>query len=180
MPPRIYLVSEPSVGLAEMEEFLGDSRASWRRTSPTTPAEQIVEAAGRICYMSFGEKQSPRDTHEYVKRLVTQGHESVLEHVSWGFIISGVSRAFTHQLVRHRVGFAFSQLSQQYHDEGDASFVEPWNLRASPRASAVWKSHMKASVEAYREITRAIGQDIDPHQTGLSRKEYSRAMRSAA
>src|SRR5882724_10516408 len=99
MPPRIFLVSEPSFDLAEMDEFLQESRTSWRKTSRTTSAEQIVECAGRICYMSFGEKQSPRDTHEYVKRLVKQGHESVLEHVNWGFVISGVSRAFTHQLV---------------------------------------------------------------------------------
>src|SRR5215472_9732606 len=144
MPPKVYLVSETAFDLSEMEAFLRQSRTSWRKTTGTTPADQIVEAAGRICYMSFGKHQSPRDNGEYVKHLVRQGHESVLEHVSWGFLITGISRAFTHQLVRHRVGFAFSQLSQQYHEERDATFVEPTNLAAFPAARAAWQSAVTA------------------------------------
>src|SRR6266481_4303715 len=152
MPLKIFLVSEPSFDLAEMDEFLRESHTSWRRTARTKPGEQIVEAAGRICYMSFGEKQSPRDTHEYVKRLVDQGHESVLEHVNWGFILSGVSRAFTHQLVRHRVGFSFSQLSQQYHDENDASFVMPNIIARFPHLTEYWSRSVNESKHAYQQL----------------------------
>src|SRR5216683_5471566 len=151
MPPRIFLVSEPSFDFAEMDEFLRESHTSWRKTARTTPAEQLVEAAGRICYMSFGGKQSSRDTNEYVRRLVIQGHESVLEHVSWGFIIAGVSRAFTHQLVRHRVGMSFSQLSQQYHEETDAEFIEP-QVNLPPHARAAWERAMATAKKAYGEI----------------------------
>jgi len=180
MPPSIFLVSEPSFDLAEMDEFLRESHTSWRRTPCTTPGEQIVEAAGRICYMSFGEKQSPRDTHEYIKRLVTQGHESVLEHVNWGFIISGVSRAFTHQLVRHRVGFSFSQLSQQYHEETDAEFIEP-HVNLPPEAKAAWDRAMATAKKAYGEILESLRflESKSKREDGCVR-EVRRAIRSTA
>src|SRR6266481_3506505 len=180
MPLKIFLVSEPSFDLAEMDEFLRESHTSWRRTARTKPGEQIVEAAGRICYMSFGEKQSPRDTHEYVKRLVDQGHESVLEHVNWGFIISCVSRAFTHQLVRHRVGFSFSQLSQQYHEETDAEFIEP-QVNLPPEAKAAWDHAMATAKKAYGEILESLRflESKSKREDGCV-KEVRRAIRSTA
>ena len=79
---KVYLVGRPNFNIEELSSFLEDRAASWRRTSGSTPAEEIVEAAGRICYMSFGEKQSPRTTAEYVYHLVRQGHESVLEQLA--------------------------------------------------------------------------------------------------
>jgi thymidylate synthase (FAD) len=180
MPPKIFLVSEPSFNFAEMDEFLRENRTSWRKSPSTTPAEQIVEAAGRICYMSFGDNQSPRTNHDYVKRLVDQGHESVLEHVSWGFIISGVSRAFTHQLVRHRVGFSFSQLSQQYHEETDAEFIEP-HVNLPPEAKAAWDRAMFTAKRAYSEILDSLRflESKGAREEG-SLKEVRRAIRSTA
>lgn len=180
MAPKIYVVSEPSFNVAEMNEFLRENRTSWRKTPRTTPAEQIVEAAGRICYMSFGEKQSPRDTQEYVRRLIGQGHESVLEHVSWSFIMAGVSRAFTHQLVRHRIGFSFSQLSQQYHEETDAEFIEP-QINLPPEARAAWDRAMATAKKAYGEILdslRFLESKATREENCL--KEVRRAIRSTA
>lgn len=180
MAPRIYLVGEQSFNVAEMEEFLRENRTFWRKTPQTTPAEQIVEAAGRICYMSFGEKQSPRDTHEYMRRLVEQGHESVLEHVSWCFVITGVSRAFTHQLVRHRVGFSFSQLSQQYHEETDAEFIEP-HVELPPEARAAWDGAMATARKAYGEILDSLRfLESKAKRDDDCLKEVRRAIRSTA
>jgi thymidylate synthase (FAD) len=130
--------------------------------------------------MSFGPNQSPRSNAEYIQNLIALGHESVLEHVSWTFLLTGVSRAFTHQLVRHRVGFAFSQLSQQYHDEQDAEFVEPAELRDFPEAHAAWQSAMTAARQAYRTISETLRRmERDPQWQG-SKKEARRAIRSAA
>ena len=72
--------------------------------------------------MSFGDRQSGRSTRAYIANLIEKGHESVLEHANWSLIVDDVSRGFTHQLVRHRVGVAFSQLSQQYVDQADERF----------------------------------------------------------
>src|SRR5258708_35857717 len=102
--------------------------------------------------MSFGDKQSPRQNGDYIRNLIRQGHESVLEHVSWTFLLTNVSRAFTHQLVRHRVGFSFSQLSQQYHDESDASLVLPDGLDDFPDALEAFQVAAKTSREAYKFI----------------------------
>src|SRR2546429_580260 len=135
--PKIHLIGRPQFDVEVFLAFLQGGDLSWKRTPGTTDAEELVEVAGRICYLSFGNRQSPRNNAEYIENLIQMGHESVLEHVTWTFLIDGVSRAFTHQLVRHRVGLAFSQLSQQYHDESDASFVMPGNLSTSPEAQKI-------------------------------------------
>src|SRR5207302_70772 len=90
-------------------------------------------------------------------------------------LLTGVSRAFTHQLVRHRAGFSFSQLSQQYHDESDAKFVVPFGLAENPQALEVWERVTKGTMDAYRNILKCIS-DLP----SLDRKEALRAIRSAA
>ena len=139
-----------------------------------------MEIAGRICYMSFGEKQSPRRNGEYIHNLIRQEHESVLEHVSWTFLLTGISRAFTHQLVRHRVGFAFSQLSQQYHEETSATFVEPVHLRQSPKALEAWRKAVEVAQQSYTVILDALNEPEGGPRIELTKKELSRAIRSAA
>ena len=180
MSLRIYLIARPHFDAEAFWSFLEDQNTSWKRTGGATEAEQIVEVSGRVCYLSFGEHQSPRNSAEYIANLIRLGHESVLEHVSWTFLLTGVSRAFTHQLVRHRVGFAFSQLSQQYHDETSAEFVEPPELVQFPEALAAWRAAMASTQKAYRTISGAlIAMERDPQWRGL-RKEARRAIRSAA
>src|SRR4051812_24681486 len=114
MEPKIQVIARPSLDVNSIGEFLDQERTWWRRTGQATPAEELIELAGRVCYMSFGGAQSPKDNSSYVRNLILQQHESVLEHASWTFVLAGVSRAFSHQFVRHRVGFSYSQLSQQY------------------------------------------------------------------
>jgi thymidylate synthase (FAD) len=180
MSVKIYKMSSPKFNADIFQEFLDEESQIWNRTAHVGEAEELVEAAGRICYMSFGEKQSPRSNREYVHNLIVQGHESVLEHVTWTFLLVGVSRAFTHQLVRHRVGFAFSQLSQQYHEETSATFVEPAHLRQSPRALQAWRAAMETSQESYRVILDSLdGLECEPNMD-FSKKEFKRAIRSAA
>jgi thymidylate synthase (FAD) len=107
------------------------------------------------------------------------GHESVLEHAVWTFVIVGVSRAFSHQLVRHRVGFAFSQLSQQYHDENHAKFVFPEELQNRPIAAEKWLHAVQEAKTAYEDILEAIDADSAIH-SDVAGKERRRAVRSAA
>ena len=163
----------------EIAKFLQAESVSWKRTAEATSVEELIEVCGRICYMSFGSNQSPRTTAEYITNLVVSGHESVLEHASWTFIVLGVSRAFTHQLVRHRVGFSFSQLSQQYHDERSARFVIPPELLNSKRAEKIWVKHVENSLKAYEEITVALKKNQGSRKN-MSAKEYRRSIRSAA
>lgn len=178
---RIYLLSRPQFDVETFLGFLEDAgQGEWRRTPDALQPEEIVEAAGRVCYMSFGARQSPRSCDEYIRNLIQQGHESVLEHVSWTFLLTGVSRAFTHQLVRHRVGFAFSQLSQQYHEETDASFIEPCLLHEIPGAHAAWTEAMRLAKKSYIDILKLLQRQETDSLSGLDAKEAARAMRSAA
>lgn len=180
MKAKIYLISRPRFNIESFLSFLQEERTEWFRSQRATEAEEIVEIAGRICYMSFGEKQSPRRNGEYLHNLIDQGHESVLEHVSWTFLLTGISRAFTHQLVRHRVGFSFSQLSQQYHEETSATFVEPAHLQQSPEALQAWRRAVAVSQESYRVILDSLSRREGASASGLSKKELKRTIRSAA
>lgn len=82
--------------------------------------ETLVEFGGRLCYRSWAPGLNPNVTKvrenspEYLQNIVHSGHGSVLEHISFSFIFSNVSRVFTHELVRHRAGTAFSQESMRY------------------------------------------------------------------
>lgn len=180
MSLRVYLVGRSHFEVDAFLSFLYHQETSWKRSADATEAEEIVEVCGRLCYMSFGEAQSPRSNAEYIRRLILMGHESVLEHVDWTFLLTGVSRAFTHQLVRHRVGFAFSQLSQQYHDEKDAEFVEPSHLKEFPSALTAWRHAMQTAKEAYRTIAKSLQQLEAAPDLALQQKELKRAIRSAA
>lgn len=141
MTPKIFVLAHPNFSEA-FKEFLKDENLDWIQTKGTA-AERLIEFSGRICYMSFGQRQSDRINREYILNLIKSGHESVLEHVTWTFLLSGVTRAFTHQLVRHRIGFSFSQLSQQYHDKSEATFLAPHALEKSPEALAIWQEAMR-------------------------------------
>jgi thymidylate synthase (FAD) len=175
--PQVYIISRPTLDLKQIDLFLSSLNLKWIRTPGATEAEELIEFSGRVCYLSFGEKQSPRSNRDYILNLITSGHESVLEHASWSLLLTNVSRAFTHQLVRHRVGVAFSQLSQQYHDEGNAQFVMPTELASFPEARAVWEAHSQSSVRAYELLKSLLANDSG---LAMNSKERNRLIRSAA
>lgn len=175
----IRCISHPSFDQGVFLDFLNENGLTWIKKGNATEAEHLVEASGRLCYMSFGEQnQSPRNTNEYIMNLIVQGHESVLEHLNWTFLITGVSRAFTHQLVRHRAGFSYSQLSQQYHDESEAEFVVPIEVRNNPVLFDAWKKQIESSLEFYKASLTNIG--AYQQQDNYSKKENMRALRSAS
>src|SRR6185312_411864 len=76
-------------------------------TDSENSSELIVELAGRVCYLSWGDKQFRKTNSDYVGNLINQGHGSVLEHAVWDLLLTGVSRSLTHELVRHRAGTGF-------------------------------------------------------------------------
>jgi thymidylate synthase (FAD) len=162
-----------------LDSFYDHEPPVWRRDPRATPAECLIEFAGRVCYMSFGTKQSPKSNAEYIRNLIANGHESVLEHAGWTFVLGGISRAFTHQLVRHRVGFSFSQLSQQYHDESEAKFVRPTGIERLPKTEAAWERVTQQAKDAYKEILADLTNSV-PDPSTASQREKSRLIRSIA
>lgn len=100
---------------------------SW--TSKDAPADHLAEFAGRSCYQSF-HRPNPKSAAnaDYIANILQLGHESVLEHASATFYITGVSRALTHELIRHR-HLSFSELSQRFVDMTDWQMVRPPAIR---------------------------------------------------
>ena len=99
--------------------------------------QKLVEVAGRLCYTSYA-RPRPGGNATYIGHILEVGHGSVLEHAVFNFIITGVSRSFTHELVRHRAGWSYSQLSQRFVDESACAFVEPDAIAEDPELHRIW------------------------------------------
>lgn len=129
--PGVVIIARPSVSLAGLAGFLdGFDPAlhfSEYLTDPVTLPEgaQLCKIAGQLCYMSFGRGRSLNErANRYFDNLKASGHGSVLEHANYSLLLYGISRSVTHELVRHRAGFSFSQLSQRYVSGKMLRFVE--------------------------------------------------------
>jgi thymidylate synthase (FAD) len=176
--PQVYLVGRQSTNDAEIDRFLADHDVTQWSTDSSVAGEQLCEVAGRMCYMSFA-KPRPGGNAAYIERLLQVGHGSVLEHSVFNFIIAGVSRSFTHELVRHRAGFGYSQLSQRYVDESVADFIEPDCIADDPELHEVWRSAVEHAQEAYVKLVRGLEHVFagEPDKT-LRRKMARQAARS--
>jgi thymidylate synthase (FAD) len=114
-------------------------------------SEALLEYAGRACYQS-----APRgDSGRFLKARIRDGHGSIVEHASVTFDIRGISRACSHQLVRHRIA-SYSQESQRYVDMSAPEFVLPPSVAEDPEAMAVWEEFVSGVSEAYHRL-RVLG-----------------------
>jgi len=113
--------------------------------------EELLEHAGRVCYRSEGRG----DPGKFLLARIREGHESIVEHASATFEISGVSRACSHQLVRHRIA-SYSQESQRYVDMSDPEWVLPPAVADDPQAMEVWERFAGQVELAYRAL-RELG-----------------------
>ncbi len=116
----------------------------------TPDPEVLIERAGRTCYLSF-EKAGKGSQERFIKMIIRNGHHSVLEHASATFRIRGVSRACTHQLVRHRLA-SFSQQSQRYVNEKSFDVVEPESVSSNPEAQKLFQDTVNACRDAYLKL----------------------------
>jgi thymidylate synthase (FAD) len=109
--------------------------------------EELLEHAGRVCYRS--EKRGKPGA--FLRARIREGHESIIEHASATFEISGISRACSHQLVRHRLA-SYSQESQRYVEMDDPEWVIPDDVAEDPEAMAVWEAFAGQVVSAYEAL----------------------------
>ena len=119
----------------------------------TPDADRICAAAGNSCY---SEKSSMEivediDSEKVLGRIVGMGHHSVIEHAVFTFSVEGVSRALTHQLVRHRVA-SFSQQSQRYVSMDSATYVTPHTIEGNADAEKLYDYVMDDIWDAYKKL----------------------------
>lgn len=176
--PTVYLVGRQVVGEADLKRFLEDHGVGHWSTDTDVPAEVLAEVAGRVCYMSFA-RPRPGGSAAYLGRIKDVGHGSVLEHGVWNFIITGVSRSFTHELVRHRAGFGYSQLSQRYVDESTADFVQPACIADDPELDEIWRAAVRQAQDAYVKLVDGLKHKFaHVNDNTLQRKLARQAARS--
>ena len=149
MSTRYYV--EPVVTLLARPAFTMPQHLPVTWIGESTDGERLAEFAGRLCYMSQ-HNPAKRETREYIENIKKQGHGSVLEHANYSVLLEGVSRSLTHELVRHRAGFAYSQLSQRYVDESDASFVVPPAIIGDQTLEESWREQMDTAQKRYVEL----------------------------
>src|SRR3954466_14825374 len=152
--PSVYVLGRQTVDDAELDRFLADHGVSWESDSEVA-GEVLTETAGRVCYMSFA-KPRPGGNAAYLTHIKEVGHGSVLEHAVWNLLLTGVSRSLTHELVRHRAGFGFSQLSQRYVDESIAEYVEPDCIANDPELHRLWVDAVADTHKAYMKLTEKL------------------------
>lgn len=118
--PTVHLVCKPQLDWAGVKDFFQLERGQpaggtdWRRHEPGSDGELLCELMGRMCYGAFGDKQGRCSTRNYLENILDQGHGSVLEHACYSFLVCRAGRGYTHQQVRHRAGWAYSQESTHF------------------------------------------------------------------
>ena len=187
--PLVFLIARPSIDPEAMEAYLREvGGESWlqRRLEeseePPNPGELLVEFGGRACYRSWEPGLNPNvtkvrtDQREYFANILRSAHGSVLEHANYSFVLRNVSRIFTHELVRHRAGSAFSQESLRYVRLTDIGF------RVPPALEPV-RERVLSIVEQLEEFQRDAAEELGIDAEGVPfhvKKEVTSALRRLA
>ena len=126
----------------------------------TPEPEEVVAMAAKLCYSPSGveelkEKIEAKDQAAFVEKLATIGHLSPIEHVSFTFGIEGISRACSHQLVRHRVA-SYSQQSQRYVKEEHFDYIIPPSIKQDAAISREFEKCMAEAQENYTKVLKRL------------------------
>jgi thymidylate synthase (FAD) len=178
----MHIFREPKITLLARQEYLGAEHVHWR-SDTDVPAQTVAEFAGRLCYLSFGADAGLEGGHklipgrttnrEYLANILRTRHGSVLEHAVWTFLFEGVSRALTHELVRHR-HLSYSQLSQRYVDESDVAFVLPPEIPPEGEAFEIFRESCARALADYRTLLARIEQQVKDEPSATMRRKRAR------
>lgn len=202
--PKVYIIaatalhSFPAASFNTIEgirDYLQDIGAPDWDTNSVTGGETVIEMGGRLCYRAFGTDLNLNLTKvregnlEYLQNIIKQGHGSVLEHSSITFIFRNVSRVFTHELVRHRVGVAISQESLRYValddipmtlvNDGDV-FCDAADEEDHSRRDQFWMDFTMLVKEQEKFITKWRNRLISPNSKMACKKKVTSLLRRAA
>jgi thymidylate synthase (FAD) len=167
----VQILHKPTVRLLGLTNFEKPEDLEWD-TDTDIQSQQLIELAGRACYQSWA-NPSGRTNAEYISNMLAQGHLSVIEHASASFLLSGVSRSLTHELVRHR-HLSFSQRSQRYVAEEDAGMVEPEAIAADPEAHAIFEETVNRCLEGYKRINQILRERYTEVEDRTLRRKLAR------
>jgi thymidylate synthase (FAD) len=168
---------EPQVKLIAWTHFEPPGEVPW--STDAEGGQALAEFAGRACYQSWSKPNPSTATNAgYLRHILEVGHLSVLEHGTVTFYFTGVSRSFTHELIRHR-HFSYSQLSQRYVPEREAKMVEPDVIADDPDLHKRFVEASEAAVAAYNDLLQGLeAKFADIPNATLRRKQARQAARA--
>ncbi|MDP8947945.1 MAG: FAD-dependent thymidylate synthase [Actinomycetota bacterium] len=174
--PGVVLLARPRTNVAGLAGFLEgfDPELGFPAylDDPTRlpDSSQLCKTAGQVCYSSFGPRRTTNENAAaYFERLTSAGHGSVLEHASFSFLLYGISRSVTHELVRHRAGVGFSQTSQRYVSGSVLRFVERPEYQSDEELHRLFEERVDRAAAEYGEMADRL----------LERQEGGNSMLSA-
>ncbi|PLS82746.1 MAG: thymidylate synthase (FAD) [Actinobacteria bacterium] len=136
-------------------------------------SSQLCKTAGQLCYASFGPRRTTNENAaEYFERLTSAGHGSVLEHANFSFLLYGISRSVTHELVRHRAGVGVSQVSQRYVSGAVLRFVERPEYAADEELHRLFEERVDRAAAEYEAMA---GRLLERQGQGAALLEADRA-----
>ena len=183
--PQVFLIGETKIieyGLQAYLDYVGIS--DWVSDAPTD-AERVTEIMGRLCYRSFkpGLNKNVRKVREhndeYIANILKVRHGSVIEHSQLNFVFADVSRVFTHELVRHRVGVGISQESLRYVRLDSLSQWLPTAIREDEKAMGIFVR----TFEDLEKLQLELAEDFEldgPKLPFDTKKKITSAMRRIA
>ena len=137
----------------------------------TPEPEKVIAGAAKLCYSSSDIESlmnglTTEKVEVFIKKLTDLGHQSPLEHCTFTFGIEGVSRALSHQLVRHRIA-SYSQKSQRYVKEGQFEYIVPPTIAENKIDKSIYEDFMKhileKKIEETEEKLKEKGENFNPH-----------------
>lgn len=187
--PRIFLIGESVINNDELQCYLDYIGASEWDSDALSDAEKIIEVMGRICYRSFKPGLNPNvkkireGNKKYISNIIQSGHGSVLEHTMVNFILADVSRVFTHELVRHRIGVAISQESLRFVRLNKLRFWIPSCFKNYPDSEKREKiiNLIVNTVEYLEKVQLQMAEILELDKKDFkTKKKYTSAMRRVA
>ena len=157
--PGVVMLARPRTNVAGLGGFLEgfdpDLGFPAYVEDPTwlPDSSQLCKTAGQLCYASFGPRRTTNENAAaYFERLTSAGHGSVLEHANFSFLLYGISRSVTHELVRHRAGVGISQISQRYVSGRVLRFVERPEYQDDPELHALFEERANRAAAEYEAM----------------------------
>jgi thymidylate synthase (FAD) len=159
----VVVLAKPQTNVAVLGGFLEGFHPDLSFTEylddPTRlpDSSQLCKTAGQTCYMSFGPRRTTNENAAaYIERLTSAGHGSVLEHSTFNFLLYGISRSVTHELVRHRAGTAFSQISQRYVSGAVLRFVERPEYQEDEELHEIFEERADRAAAEYEAMAEEL------------------------
>lgn len=177
------IITEPTVHVLSVPQFF--DHPQYILPDGGSASERLIAHAGKGCYDAYGTDGRGIDLH--IDNLIRTRHGSVLEHANVSLFIAGISRGCSHEIVRHRAGFAYSQRSTRYTAEGAASIVlEPYladlwkkvsdDTANMDEAAIITRVIRQASddIKTYQELVDWLMQEAPSHMKGTERRKWAR------